>query len=93
VVSVRYEEEVTVGVKEEVVTPVVEDDSSIDAGEFTAELEMLDVGEGISAAVVVLGVDVEVELSIPGVPITLLPPSPAVLAKKKRLSSFILQQD
>lgn len=48
-VSVGHEEEVTVGVKEEVVTPVVEDDSSIDVGKLTAELEMLDVEEGISA--------------------------------------------
>lgn len=92
---------------EEVAELIVEDGESVDDGLSAAGFELLDIDdeilavtvemltleEGVSAAIVALSLGkVEVELCIPRVPSTLLPPSPAVLARKNLFSFFILQQ-
>lgn len=93
-----YEDKVTLVVEEgasvdgrmpvsEIEVPEIDDEIP------AAELEILDVGDETSAVVAALKAEeVEVELSIAGVPSTLLPPSPTVLAKKILSSSFIPQQ-
>jgi hypothetical protein len=91
---VAYEEEVTL---------VAEDGSGVDGVVLVSEFGLLGIGDELSAPELVILDDeksfvvvatleadeVEVELPIPGVPSTLLPPSPAVLAKKILFSSFI----